>query len=428
MNCTENIRQDLKFSTIDAVFWSLMVGAGETFFAAFALANGCSDVTAGLVAVVPFLAGSVLQLVSLSVLKRLGSYRLWVSGCAIGQGLTFIVLGYFAFQQHIGTPLLYFLVSLYWGFGMGAGPAWNSWITSLVPCGLRTRYIAKRNHLSQKALLLCLIVSGFYLDWAERHHQEFQAFAWLFIIAGAARLISSYSLLRHSEGRLTVNEQTRITPSDLLKRVRYYHDGRFLLFMILFQVCVTISGPYSSPYMLTQLHLGYLGYMGLIATSYIAKVFIYGLIGDFGKRRGTLSLIKLGVLGAAFSPVIWIFSDDYVYLVFCQIFGGAIWAMYDFGCQLRIFEMIPARERTSFLSYFNLTNAVAVVCGSLVGAELLKLFGEVKTTYLILFCLSGALRLTLFFQLKYFFKQQPQSVPAFYQRVKAKVARFKRPA
>jgi len=55
-------RNDLAYSTGDAASYSLMVGLGETYFSAFALAIGTGQTFAGLLATLPQLAGSLLQL------------------------------------------------------------------------------------------------------------------------------------------------------------------------------------------------------------------------------------------------------------------------------------------------------------------------------------------------------------------------------
>ncbi|HKC50660.1 MAG TPA: hypothetical protein VKF60_07695, partial [Myxococcota bacterium] len=57
------LRRDLALVHTDAIAASIMVGAGETYIAAFALALGLGDIVAGYVASVPLLAGALLQLV-----------------------------------------------------------------------------------------------------------------------------------------------------------------------------------------------------------------------------------------------------------------------------------------------------------------------------------------------------------------------------
>src|SRR5262245_35903246 len=71
-------RNDLAASTGDAIGYSLMVGMGETYFAAFALALGTGQTFAGLLSTLPQLAGATFQLATPWAVRRLGSYRLWV--------------------------------------------------------------------------------------------------------------------------------------------------------------------------------------------------------------------------------------------------------------------------------------------------------------------------------------------------------------
>ena len=48
--------RDLRAITADGVFFSVMVGLGEAYVPAFALAVGLGEIVAGLVATVPMLA------------------------------------------------------------------------------------------------------------------------------------------------------------------------------------------------------------------------------------------------------------------------------------------------------------------------------------------------------------------------------------
>src|SRR5436190_22995148 len=57
-------RDDLLCSMGDAAAFSVMIGVGETYFAAFALALGTGETIAGLVATLPMLFGATLQLIT----------------------------------------------------------------------------------------------------------------------------------------------------------------------------------------------------------------------------------------------------------------------------------------------------------------------------------------------------------------------------
>src|SRR6185312_4097447 len=85
-------RKDLRAILADGATFSVMVGIGETYLPAFALAAGLGELAAGLVATVPLLAGGLLQLVSPLAIRRLGSHRRWVVFCTLCQALSFLPL------------------------------------------------------------------------------------------------------------------------------------------------------------------------------------------------------------------------------------------------------------------------------------------------------------------------------------------------
>ena len=89
-------RRDLDCIFREGVSWSVMVGIGETYLAAFALAIGAPEAGAGLVSSLPLLAGGVLQLLTPFGVRRLGSRRRWVVWCAGVQAGTFLPLILFA--------------------------------------------------------------------------------------------------------------------------------------------------------------------------------------------------------------------------------------------------------------------------------------------------------------------------------------------
>ena len=63
-------RDDLRASVGDAAGHSTMMGLGEMYFAAFALAVGTGQTFAGLIATLPMLAGASLQLATPWFLQR----------------------------------------------------------------------------------------------------------------------------------------------------------------------------------------------------------------------------------------------------------------------------------------------------------------------------------------------------------------------
>jgi hypothetical protein len=74
----KTLRRNLRAMNADGFSFSVMVGIAESYLPAFVLARGLGDLTAAMVATVPVLLGSILQLFAPFLLQKLGSYRRFV--------------------------------------------------------------------------------------------------------------------------------------------------------------------------------------------------------------------------------------------------------------------------------------------------------------------------------------------------------------
>jgi MFS family permease len=388
----QSLRRDLRAITADGVAFSLMVGAGETYLPAFVLALGLGEINAGLVVSLPLLAGAFLQLVSPAAIRRLRSHRRWVVACAAAQGLSFVPLLAAALAGRMPAWVVFLIATLYWGAGMATSAAWNTWVGTLVRREIRARFFALRSRLCQAAVLLGVVGGGLALHYGEEHGQALAVFAALFGFAGACRLASAGFLALQSEPRPAPDNHRDVSVPELLRRVRHSSDGRLLLYLLVVQAAVQISGPYFTPYMLAQVKFSYGQYLLLISTSYAAKTLAFPVFGALAGRFGSQRLLY--VFGAAIVPLsaLWLVSDSLAWLLVVQVVAGIAWAGYELTTFLLLFDRIAESERTSILTTYYLGHAVATVAGATLGAVILKSIGPVPGAYMVLFALSCAAR------------------------------------
>jgi MFS family permease len=394
------VRKDLLAGHADGMTYGAMVGLGETFLPAFVLAAGLGEVTAGLVASVPMLAGGVIQVVSPSAVRRLGSHRRWVILCATIQALAFVPLMLFAFSGGITAAAALISASVYWGAGLATGPAWNTWMGTIVPRGLRATFFARRTRLSQGAVLAGFLSGGLILQFAADRENLLDAFAAIFLLAGASRLISALCLSRQSEPVAIPVRARTISPASILRQFRKGNGSQLLFYLIVVQAAVQFSGPYFTPFMFEKLKLSYAAYVTLIAGSFVAKVFALPLWGRLAHRVGAFSLLWIGGIGIIPISGMWLVADNYAWLMVIQLFGGATWAAYELAFFLLFFESIPAEERTGVLTIYNLGNTTAHVSGSVLGGSLLYALGATASGYYWLFALSMVGRLVALLALR----------------------------
>lgn len=386
-------RRDLRAIVADGAAFSLMVGAGETYLPAFVLAAGLGELAAGLITTVPLVAGGLLQLVSPWAIRRLGSHRRWVVLCAFCQAISFLPMAAAAWAGTVPAALVFLMASIYWGAGLGAGPAWNTWVDTLVPGQVRATYFARRTRVAQAGVMVGFVAAGIALQWGSASGRVTAVFAGVFFAAAVCRLISTCFIASQSEP-VPPNGQHRNVPlGELLSRLRHGADGSLLIYLLSVQCAAQVSGPYFTPYMLKQVRFSYLEYVVLIGVSFAAKVVALPALGRLARSIGARQLLWLGGIGIVPVSGMWLVSNAFSYLLFVQVLAGLTWAAYELAMFLMFFESIPAKERTSVLTTYNFGHALATVIGSFVGGLMLAGLGKTPSVYLAIFGLSSVARL-----------------------------------
>ncbi|NQV22780.1 MAG: MFS transporter [Rhodopirellula sp.] len=390
---SETLRRDLKVSLYDSAAFGGMVGAGETYFPAFALAVGLSEMASGMVSSVPLIAGGVMQLASPLAVSLLRSHRKWVVICAVLQALTFVPLLIAALMGSITTTVLLVIAAVYWGAGLATGPAWNTWIGTIVPHTLRPRFFARRTRVSQAGVFAGFMVGGILLQYASGRDRELLAFAVLFGVAGVCRFVSAWTLQLHSEP-VPLPANMRQIP---WRRVRHHlhtsSGGRLLVYLVAVQAAVQMAGPFFTPFMLRKLNFTYGELVALFSMAFLAKVMALPMWGRMAKRIGARQLLWIGGIGIVPLSAGWLVSTNFVWLSVLQISGSVAWAAYELAFFLLFFESIAEDERTSVLTIYNLLNTAAWVGGSLIGGILLISLESSINGYLLVFGLSSVGRL-----------------------------------
>lgn len=424
------LRRNLKAMNADGFSFSVMVGIAETYLPAFVLARGLGEVNAALIATVPVLLGSVLQLLAPMALQRLKSYRRFVVMTASIQASSMLVLMTMALMPHVPAWAVFIPATLYWAAGLSTGPAWNTWVEHLVPQKIRSGFFARRSRMCHIGVLLGLISGGLFLRWSAALDMTFAVFAVLFGIGAVGRYVSAGMLARqteqpnwHRSGSDCDNERLH----DDRRQIAYAADepcrqdadrtelpkivsakerfsavvqalkhpgsaGRLVLFLMAVQTAVHVSGPYFTPYMLRVLKLSWMEYMCLLSLGFIGKMLALPWAGRFANRFGSDRLLWVGSIGIVPVSALWFFSQNVWWLAGIQILSGLVWGCYELAMLLQFFRQIPGERRVAVLTLYNLGNSAAMVLGTIIGGVLLNALGRGMDAYLTLFVASGCMR------------------------------------
>jgi len=368
-----------------------MVGIGESYLAAFVLAAGLGEISASLVATLPLLAGAVLQLVSPAAVRQLRSHRRWVVTCALLQAASFGPLITQALLGNVSRAWVFAAAASYWGFGMGTGPAWNTWVGTLIPVDERARFFALRSRWCQVAVLIGVLGGGAWLELGGGRSGHLGFFAGLFAIAAAARLASAGFLASQSEPVPFSDRHRHVSFLDFARRFRT-RDGSLLGYLLSMQVAVNLSAPFFAPYLLGPLALSYARFTALIAVVFVARIVALPALGRLAHRHGARGLLWGGAVAIVPLPLLWMLTDWFPALVAMQVGSGVAWGAVELAILLCYFEHIPESERTGVLTIFNLANALAIAAGASLGSLLFRGFGTGRAAYFGLFALSAGAR------------------------------------
>jgi MFS family permease len=403
----KTLRRNLAAMNADGFSFSVMVGLGETYLPAFVLSRNMGDLTVALIATVPILLGSILQLAAPWILERVRSYRRFAVGAAVLQSASLLALVVMALTPHVPAWAVFIPATFYWASGLSIGPAWNTWAEQIVPRRIRPGFFARRSRLCHVGVLAGLVTGGLLLRSAETSSGIMSVFAVLFGVGAAGRFVSAAMLSRLSESRdelrrvislratsgvrTAVGLQSRV--SGWIRSLRNPGPiGKFVFFLMAVQTGVHISGPYFTPFMLRTLEMTWVQYMSLLSLGFIGKMISLPWAGRFANRHGADRLLLIGSLGVVPMSGLWVINQSMPFLVVVQILSGMMWGCYELAMLLQFFRQIPSQERVRILTLYNLGNSAAMVAGSLIGAAILKSLGSNHSAYLTVFIASTVFR------------------------------------
>jgi MFS family permease len=371
------IEKSLQHSIKDGVYYATMTGGAESYFSAFAIHLQASTTVIGLLASLPPLLASSMQVLSAWLGRKLGKRKEIIVFGALLQAACLVPLALVPLlvSDHAAVLVIPIVFVYLCGPNLGA-PQWNSLVGELLPEVRRGRFFGARTRLSTMASLGALVVAGLVLDVSERLADAYWGFVIVFLLAGLARCVSAYHLNAMHEPSPKVASLELPDDLTLWRRARQSGLLRFSLFFAAMQFAVAISGPYFTLYMLRDLSLSYLEFMTISFASVLVQFLTlnrWGRLGDlFGNR---LLLVTTGSI-ITVVPALWLVSTHYVWLLCVQAISGLGWAGFTLSATAFVFDLTPASHRATLFAAHNVLAAVAVFLGAGVGAVLVRFVPE----------------------------------------------------
>lgn len=373
-----------------------MVGAGETYFAAYSLSLGHSELQAGALITLPIVFGGIAQLLSPFLIKTVGSYKPIVLTGVIGQIVclsSLLILGPWFKNQY---TLLFTVVAIYWIMAMGITPAWTSWVSKLIkPKDIR-HFFSLRNSFGGIGTLVGLIISGVMLQY-KLVFFNFSTFQFIFIICFIARFLSFICLVVHPKVEFVKPSKMNFSFAPLGVEVKDQFLHQFFIFSSVFKIGVFFSASFFTPYMLVYLKFSYMEYTSILVSSFVGRILVGYILRKRLSNYDINFLYLIAAIGICIVPVMWLMLGSVLAIVTLELMTGVMWGIFEICFLVTIFEEIPTDKQSVYMTRYNFWHTLSIGIGAILGITCFYNFKEYANIYFLIFIVSTVLRgLTIF--------------------------------
>jgi MFS family permease len=264
----------------------------------------------------------------------------------------------------------------------------------LVPENSRGNYFGSRNRICGLATFLSLLCAGFVLQaFNSGKTNEYLGFVLIFSVALVARLFSSFFLSKKFEPHYTHGKEAQFSFKDFIRQSHSTHIGLLVFYLCFTSFSVMLAGPFFAAYMLYDLKMDYLTYTVITSIALIVKYLLMPMWGNLSDKYGTKKILSLSGFFLCILPILWLLSKEIIVLVFAQFVSGFIWAGFEIASFNSLFDATSPKNRATCVAYYNVLNGSAILAGSLLGGVIAQANNVFWSRYLLVFLLSGILRL-----------------------------------
>ncbi|MBT1446381.1 MFS transporter [Shewanella sp. JM162201] len=373
------LRLTLKRSQQEAVASSAMTATSDNFFNAFAIFIGATLGQMAWVSGLPQLFGAISQLMSVWLASHFA--RKWfISLCAALQALVVLAMGALAAQfthgdkasgpEH-GVWIFIALAALYHGFTNLIQPHWRAWMGAIVPERRRGAFFAARTRLTMASSLTVFFLGGGILSFTDSIGMAWLGFSLLFSIAAIGRWVSAWLFWKMHDPEPREARTPGVFVRTLGSSKEAWKDSTFRhysLFVAGMQAMVAISAPFFAVYMLEELHFSYLEFVGASVASILTQFVTLKAWGRFSDLYGNRLVMIITSSLIPSLPLLWLFSDNYLYILAIQAFSGFAWSGFTLSTANYLYDIRP--YRSDFASYAAVQSALSaalVFVGAMVG-------------------------------------------------------------
>ncbi len=386
----------MKYITADGAATAAKDSVMVSYLTPLALALGATNQQIGLLNGLPTLFGNLIQPAAGKYIETLGGKKsTTLIAHALAPIVIFIIasLSISAIQEKIFYLIIF--TTIYQAILNFGSTAWLSWTSDIIPEKTRGEFFGRRNSIAGFVSLGVSFVAGWLLNTMGGGNSGFSIIFGFAALAGAV----SYFLLRKvPKSPQAPHGHFNLGIKEFFKDFHGHKNfSNFTYYIFFLNFGVFIVSPFFVVYMLKDLGIGYFGYAFLIAAEAVVAIFSQKYWGKMMDRFGDRTI--LGVCGILISvvPIAFIFTGDFLTLLFAQALAGFAWAGFDLARFNFLLDVTPPQKRPNFIANHKLLTGMTIFAGGLVGGFLAGAFAGVEILFLeglkVLFALAFVFRI-----------------------------------
>jgi MFS family permease len=418
---SDDYESSLTFTLFDAIFIAVIMGVGEYYFGAYAIALGATSFQMGFFGSLPLFLGSVLQVISPKLTETLGSRKRAVLLPSIVK--SFIWAGIIACSQLLPTYRIWVLiglVSLYYIVGYISLSPWTSWIGDLLDETKRAGYFSTRSRLSTIVSLISVVGAGLFLEFSKAGSAitPFSSFIIVFGIATLSSVCVSGSLALTKDIPPDETKRRQSTLSDFTKRLFKDTFGRFTVFNMFFYTGLYIAIPFYIVYQLKILDFTYTQLMIGFAATFMGKFLFYRVWSSLTAIYHSAWVLSVSIFIIAIGPLLWVlFANSPLSVYILNLIGGMGWSGFELLSYTFLFDSVQPKNRTRYSSFLTFFRGWAILIGGSLGAFIIHLLSASGEAYMWLFGIASAIQILGFVCFLYLIDGLKEMSPISFQRI-----------
>lgn len=394
--------QARNYSMKEGIFISGRNSFGNNYLAPFAIAVNASNFIVAFLTSITGILGSLSQLKGSQLIKKKNRKNI-VLKTVLFESLIWIPLIMIAilYNRGIYTSIIPFLILFFFGafiiLSNLSYPAWFSWMGDIVNDKFRGQFFSKRSLIIGFVSVILTIISASFLDYAKSNNFLMQGFMILFALAFIARFLSFRTLIKQYEPELKIKKADYFSFKQFVKKAPTNNLGKLSIYRFFLTIANTISSSLIAIYLLRNLSLSYLVYMGILISISLFSLIIIEFWGKFADKYGNYRAIEISSILLITLPFLWILNKNPIYLLLIPAaINGIAWAGFNLAEVNFIYDNVKPEKRGLAISYYNTFGGIGIFIGAMIGAILIKFVNITFIEPIIaIFILGGILRLVV---------------------------------